>query len=314
MTASDSKPKPNRRVALASPIVLSLPLGGCNSSAWPVLNPDGPIADLQRELLFTAFGLMLVVVVPVYLLAIWVLVRYRASRQNPDYRPDWQSNRVDAVVWAGPALIVIAIGTIVWDYTHRLDPYRPIASAEAPVRIEAVAQDWKWLFIYPDQDVAAVNELVIPAERPVSFRITSDTVMNAFYIPGLAGQIFAMAGMQTRLNLLAARADTYVGRNTQYSGSGFPDQQFTVKAVSGEDYEAWLKTVRASPDRLDRDAYERLAKPSEKAPVAYFSGAEPGLFDAIIEKYTGPGGHRMAGLNQFAGEFICGPADRTEAR
>jgi cytochrome o ubiquinol oxidase subunit II len=309
---ADRAPKSWHRLLRAAPLLgVALLLGGCDPTQWPVLNPDGPIAHEERELLYTAFGLMLIVVIPVYVLGIFVLLKYRASKNNPDYRPDWESNKVDAVVWLGPAIIVVALGTIVWDYTHRLDPYLPIPSTQPPIQIEAVAQDWKWLFIYPDEQIAVVNEVVIPAERAVSFRITSDTVMNSLYIPGLAGQIFAMAGMQTRLNLQADRPDTYVGRNTQYSGTGFADQQFPVKVVSEEEYAAWLETVRQSDKTLDADAYKELAKPTEKAPVTYYSSAEPGLFDTIIEKYMGPMDARhRAQLNAYAGEFICGPSDK----
>lgn len=273
----------------------ALMLGGCSASEWPVLHPDGPIAFIERELLFSAFGLMLIVIIPVYLLTIWVLLRYRAAPGSSNQAADWQSNKLDAVVWVVPALIVIAIGTLVWNYTHRLDPYKTLASTEAPLEVQAVAQDWKWLFIYPEQNIATVNELVFPVGRPVTFRITSDTVMNSFYVPGLAGQIFAMAGMQTQLNVIADKPSTFTGRNTQYSGAGFADQQFTVKAVSDAEFESWLAVVRESPDMLDAQSYAAVAKPSEKAPVAYFAGAETGLFDKIIEKYLGPMVHGEMG-------------------
>lgn len=276
-------------------IGMAIMLGGCSASEWPVLHPDGPIAFIERELLFSAFGLMLIVIIPVYLLTLWVLLRYRAAPGSSNQAADWQSGKVDAVVWVVPALIVIAIGTLVWDYTHRLDPYKALASTEAPLEVQAVAQDWKWLFIYPEQNVATVNELVFPVGRPVTFRITSDTVMNSFYVPGLAGQIFAMAGMQTQLNVIADKPSTFTGRNTQYSGTGFADQQFAVKAVSDAEFESWLAVVRESPDMLDAQAYATVAKPSEKAPVAYFASAETGLFDKIIEKYLGPMAHGEMG-------------------
>jgi len=293
---------------------IALLAAGCSAEDWPVFLPDGPIAAEEKELLITAFGLMLLVVVPVYLLGLFVLLRYRASVNNPDYRPDWESNKVDAVVWLGPAVIVVAIGTIVWEYTHRLDPYKPIPSENPTIRVEAIAQDWKWLFVYPDEDVAVVNELVIPVGHPVSFRITSDTVMNSFYLPGLAGQIFAMAGMQTRLNLQTEKVEEYIGRNTQYSGDGFSDQQFPVKVVSPQDYDAWLDTVRQSAKTLDAPTYAELAKPSEKVPATYYASAESGLFDSIIEKYVGKDAyHNRAQLNEFAGDYICGPSDRTDS-
>jgi cytochrome o ubiquinol oxidase subunit 2 len=290
---------------------LTVLLSGCSTDDWPVALPDGPIARTELELLITAVVLMLLVVVPVYILAIWVLTRYRASANNPDYRPDWQSNKVDAIVWIGPAIIVIAIGTLVWDYTHRLDPYDQVDPEKTPLQVEAIAQDWKWLFIYPEQNVAVVNELVIPTGQPVSIRITSDTVMNSLYIAGLAGQIYAMAGMQTRLNLIANEEDTYIGRNMQYSGSGFADQQFGVKVVSADGFNSWLDVVRESPDSLDADTYAELAKPSEKVPVKYYASVEPNLFDSIIEKYLGKAAERQtAQLNGYAGDFICGPSDR----
>jgi cytochrome o ubiquinol oxidase subunit II len=270
-------------------------IGGCSRANWPVMSPDGPIADVEKDLLVTAFVLMLIVVVPVYVMAIVFWTRYRASNTNADYAPNWgYSTLVDAVVWAVPALIVLAIGTLVWDYTHRLDPYKPIAGSQ-PLEIQVIGEDWKWMFIYPEQNVATVNEVVLPIGRPVTFRITSDTVMNSFYIAGLAGQIYAMAGMETRLNVFADKPSSFTGRNTQYSGSGFADQQFPVKAVPESDFEAWVTVVRGSPNALDAGAYADFTKPSKKVPPAYFSGVEPGLFDRVIETYTGPmTGHHTA--------------------
>ncbi|MEJ8572547.1 COX aromatic rich motif-containing protein [Microbaculum marinum] len=305
-TVGTSPESLQRGLRTAFLIGVALLLAGCSTEDWPVLLPDGPIAREERELLFAAVGLMLLVVLPVYILAIIVLTRYRASSNNPNYRPEWQSNRVDAIVWAGPAIIVVAIGTLVWDYTHRLDPYLAVEPDKTPLRVEAIAQDWKWLFIYPEQNVAVVNELVIPTGQPVSIRITSDTVMNSLYVAGLAGQIYAMAGMQTRLNLIANDEDTYIGRNMQYSGTGFADQQFRVKVVPPAGFESWLDIVRASPDALDGQTYAELARPSQKVPVKYYSSAEPNLFDSIIEKYSGqPAERRTAQLDAYAGEFIC---------
>ena len=175
--------------------------GGCDAV---VLNPKGPIADAERGLLFDAFSVMLIVVVPVIVMAFLFAWRYRASNRNARYEPTWaNSARIDAVVWLVPALIVIAVGVLVWRSTHKLDPYREIASNVPPLDIQVVAQDWKWLFIYPEQGIAVVNQMAIPSGRPISLRITSDTVMNSFYVPALAGQIYAMAGMQTRLQMLA---------------------------------------------------------------------------------------------------------------
>ena len=215
-----------------------------------VLNPKGPIADAERGLLIDAFSVMMVVIVPVIVMGFLFAWRYRASGRGAAYAPAWSySARVDAVVWLVPALIVIAVAVLVWRSTHRLDPYRELVSSMPPLDVEVVGEDWKWLFIYPEQGVAVVNQMAIPAGRPISLRITSDTVMNSFYVPALAGQIYAMAGMQTRLQMLADAPGRFVGRNTQYSGGGFADQHFEVLALSAGDFDAWVAKARQSPAR-----------------------------------------------------------------
>jgi cytochrome o ubiquinol oxidase subunit II len=260
--------------------------GACDRAV--VLNPKGPIADAERGLLIDAFSVMLIVVVPVIVMAILFAWRYRASNRDARYEPNWAySARIDAVVWLVPALIVIAVGVLVWRSTHKLDPYREIASDVPPLDIQVVAQDWKWLFIYPEQGIAVVNQMAIPNGRPISLRITSDTVMNSFYVPALAGQIYAMAGMQTRLQMLANAPGRFVGRNTQYSGGGFSDQFFEVLATSPADFDAWVAKARQAPDKLDAAAYAKLAEKSRLNPIAYYSAVEPRLFDSIIAKYTG---------------------------
>jgi cytochrome o ubiquinol oxidase subunit II len=267
--------------------------GACDRAV--VLNPKGPIADAERGLLIDAFSVMLIVVVPVIVMALLFAWRYRASNRDARYEPTWAySAKVDAVVWLVPALIVIAVGVLVWRSTHKLDPYREIASDVPPLDIQVVAQDWKWLFIYPEQGIAVVNQMAIPAGRPISLRITSDTVMNSFYVPALAGQIYAMAGMQTRLQMLANAPGRFVGRNTQYSGGGFSDQFFEVLATSPADFDAWVAKTRQAPDKLDAAAYAKLAEKSRLVPIAYYSAVEPRLFDSIIAKYT-HGHHVQAG-------------------
>src|SRR5260370_27729233 len=252
-----------------------------------VLNPKGPIADAERGLLIDAFSVMLIVVVPVIVMAILFAWRYRASNRGARYEPTWAySARIDAVVWLVPALIVIAVGVLVWRSTHKLDPYREIASDVPPLDIQVVAQDWKWLFIYPEQGIAVVNQMAIPSGRPISLRITSDTVMNSFYVPALAGQIYAMAGMQTRLQMLANAPGKFVGRNTQYSGGGFSDQFFEVLATAPADFDAWVAKARQAPDKLDAAAYAKLAEKSRLAPIAYYSAVAPPLFESILAKYT----------------------------
>ena len=269
---------------------LGLLAGGCDRAV--VLNPKGPIADAERGLLFDAFTVMMLVIVPIIVMAFLFAWRYRASNRDARYEPTWAySVKVDAVVWLIPALIVIAVGVLVWRSTHKLDPYREIASQQPPLDIQVVGQDWKWLFIYPEQGIAVVNQMAIPTGRPISLRITSDTVMNSFYVPALAGQIYAMAGMQTRLQMLADQPGKFVGRNTQYSGGGFSDQHFEVLATSQTDFDAWAAKAKQSPDKLDAATYARLAQKSRNNPVAYYSTVEPRLFDSIIEKFAGPHAH-----------------------
>lgn len=267
-----------------------LPLAGCGLSTAPILDPRGPVALMERDLLFTAAGVMLIVLIPVWIMAVVFVRRYRAANKKAAYRPDWDfSLPIEIVVWSVPAAIVVTLGTLLWAHTHKLDPYRALDSGAAALQVEVVAQDWKWLFIYPEQQIAVVNELVFPSGRPLSLRLTSDTVMNSFFIPALGSQIYAMAGMQTRLNLKADEPGRFMGRNMQYSGDGFSHQYFEAISVSQEDFEAWVAKVRQSSEALDGAAYAALAEPSIKHPVTYYSAVEANLFDSIIEKYLDPG-------------------------
>ena len=273
---------------------------GCDLSHAPVLDPKGPIALAERNLLLTAVALMLIVVIPVIVMAFLFAWRYRSSNGDARYTPDWSySARIDAVIWLVPALIVISLGVLLWSKTHKLDPYRPLDATVRPLDVQVIAQDWKWLFIYPGHEIAVVNQLVFPSRMPLSLTITSDTVMNSFYIPALGGQIYAMAGMQTRLHLIADAPGRFAGRNTQYSGSGFSDQHFQAIATSPEDFDAWAAKVKQSPSKLDAAAYRALAADRRAHPVAYYSAVEPDLFDTIIAKYTG--GQKHTGGQAHAG-------------
>ena len=265
----------------------TLLVGACDLRTSAVLDPKGPIALAERDLLRDAFFVMMLVIVPVILLTLLFAWRYRASNTRAVYAPKWaESPRLDAIVWLIPALIVVAVAVLLWRSTHKLDPYREIASATPPLEVQVVAQDWKWLFIYPEQGIAVVNQLAFPNGRPVSLRITSDTVMNSFYVPQLAGQIYAMAGMQTRLQLLADQPGKFVGRNSMYSGGGFSDQHFEVVSLTPGDFDAWVAKAKQAPGKLDATAYTALAAKSRSNPIAYYSTIEPNLFDSIIAKYT----------------------------
>jgi cytochrome o ubiquinol oxidase subunit 2 len=275
------------------PLPAVLLLSGCR---WAVLDPKGPIGVQERSIIITATVLMLIVVVPVIALILLFAWRYRSSNEKAEYRPNWShSNAIEAVVWLIPCVIIATLAVITWRTSHSLDPYRPLASKVAPIRIDAVALDWKWLFIYPDQKVATVNEVAFPTNVPVEFHITSATVMNAFFIPQLGSQIYAMAGMQTQLHLLASEPGTYQGLSSNYSGDGFSGMTFKAIAVpSQQGFDAWLAKVRASRQTLGGKDYAQLAAPSENNPVAYYSQVQPNLFADILAGRLPPAGSLLA--------------------
>jgi cytochrome o ubiquinol oxidase subunit 2 len=259
-------------------------LGGCSDML--LLDPRGPIGEAERFLIIMAFVLMLIVVIPVFVMVFWFSLRYRASNTKATYTPKWDySAKLDWVVWLVPIAIVTVLAYLTWTRTFQLDPYKPIESDVKPVRIEVVSLDWKWLFIYPDYNIASVNQLVFPTNVPLSLRLTSDTVMISFFIPQLGSQMYAMAGMQTRLHLMADEPGTYAGQNQEFSGRGYADMHFKAIAVSREQFEAWVQNTRQSLDKLDPARYKKLAKPSVGHAVMYFSSVKPGLFDLIIRKY-----------------------------
>ena len=267
------------------PLLGTLLLGGCNMT---LLNPTGQVGLEQRNLIITATLLMLLVVVPVIVMTFLFAWKYRASNTNATYTPKWNhSTKIEITVWTVPILIILALGYITYKTTHELDPYRPIQSDVKPVTIEVVALDWKWLFIYPDLGIATVNKIVFPEHTPVNFKITSDTVMNSFFIPGLGGQIYAMAGMQTKLHLIANQKAEMDGISANYSGAGFTGMKFKAISTSQEDFNAWVAEVKAAPKQLDQAEYDALAKPSQNNPVALYSTYEPNLFQKIVDKYEG---------------------------
>jgi cytochrome o ubiquinol oxidase subunit 2 len=273
----------NYLIGLAT-LCISTLLGGCSNI--PLLDPKGPIGNSELILIGVSFALMLIVVIPVIVMAIWFPRRYKASNPNGDYDPKWShSVKIDLVVWLVPAVIVTALGIITWKETHRLDPFEPINSTARPINIEAVSFDWKWLFIYPDQHIATVNHIEFPVNVPVSFKITSDTVMTSFFIPQLGSQIYAMGGKQSRLHLLANEPGDYFGQNQQFSGFGFSDMNFPVKVTSRKQFDAWVEKIQRVPDKLDLAQLEELRKPSTGFPITSFSGVAPGLFDHILSKY-----------------------------
>src|SRR5215471_1667883 len=228
-----------------------------------VLDPQGPIASAERLLLINSTAIMLVVVIPVIVATLAFAWWYRSSNARATRSLDESyEGRLEFVVWSIPALTVILLGGVIWISSHQLDPRAPIPTKPNPLRVDVVALDWKWLFIYPDQGVAAVNQLVIPAGTPVSFRLTSATVMNSFFVPQLGSQIYTMGGMTTHLNLLADAPGEYPGFSAMFSGDGFSEMRFIAKAVPARDFDSWVARVRGTGSALDLPAYADLAKPS----------------------------------------------------
>lgn len=257
-----------------------------------VLFPSGIIALEQRNLLFIIQALMLLVILPVYILTFMFSWRYRAGADNKDatYDPDLTDHTIAEYIWWGfPFVMVLIAGTLTWIKTYELDPYRPIASEKEALKIEAVALQWKWLFIYPEEKIATVNYLKIPVHRPVHFLITADAPMNSLWIPNLGGQIYAMPGMRTELNLIADEAGEFRGSSANISGEGFADMYFTTSAVPEEDYQEWLKTAQAAKQSLDFESYQDLAMPTEgHHPPATYQLKDEDLFNQIMMLFMAP--------------------------
>ncbi|MFJ3368799.1 ubiquinol oxidase subunit II [Pseudomonas sp. NPDC086251] len=267
------------------PLLGTLLLSGCNMT---LLNPTGQVGLEQRNLIITATLLMLLVVVPVIVMTFLFAWKYRASNTSATYTPKWNhSTKIEIAVWTVPILIIIALGYITYKSTHELDPYRPLESDVKPITIEVVALDWKWVFIYPEQGIATVNKIVFPTNTPVNFKVTSDSVMNSFFIPGLGGQIYAMAGMQTKLHLIANRDAEMEGISANYSGAGFTGMKFKAISTSQENFDAWVSEVKKAPKQLEQAEYAALSKPSQNNPVELYSSVTPNLFQIIVDKYEG---------------------------
>jgi cytochrome o ubiquinol oxidase subunit II len=270
------------RMLLIAAVLL---LGGCD---MVLFNPKGQVGLDQRNLIILSTLLMLLVVVPVIVMALVFSVKYRASNEKARYTPEWaHSRKIETVVWGVPLVIIIVLGVVTWKSTHALDPYRPLDSDVKPMVVQVIATDWKWLFIYPELGIASVNELAMPVDTPVNFQVTSDGAMTSFFIPALGGQIYAMAGMQTQLHLIANEAGQYRGIAANYNGPGFSDMHFKTLATDAAGFDKWVAGVRAGQARLDKDSYARLAKPTFNHPVEHYASIQPDLFQTIIDKYEG---------------------------
>jgi len=284
-----------RRIATAAPWPL---LVGCSGGGTHLsfLDPQGPVAAIQRLHFLEVFGLLAVfVALPVFLVTPWFAWRYRYGAAAR-YAPKWNfSAALDIACWAGPTVILALLGALVWGSTHALDPYKPLASKQPALRVQVIGYDWKWLFIYPDQGVASVGELALPAGRPVALQLTSATVMQSLLIPALGSQIYAMGGMVTQLHLEAAHPGRFLGENTLYDGDGFPQEKFTAIAMPPSGFEAWVRKVRASGLPMNTAALDAISSRTTRAQLiqavdkarsrdgnVYYRGVSAALFPAVV--------------------------------
>lgn len=265
---------------------LVLLLSGCKRG---ILSPEGSVGLQEMHLIIVATVAMLVVVIPVIGMTLFFAWRYRATNTKAVYAPKWShSNAIELAVWGIPTVIIVFLAVLTWRTTHELDPYKPLVSDVKPMNVDVVSLDWKWLFIYPDLGIATVNQLAMPVGTPVNFHITSDAVMNSFFIPRLGSQVYSMAGMVTQLHLIADHPGNFLGESANYSGAGFSDMQFRTLAMPADQFKDWVQKVRDAKDELDRTAYDHLVVQSIDNPVQYFSKVDPALFKRIVMKYMGP--------------------------
>ena len=276
--------RPWRVAAIAAGL---LPLAGC---APAVLDPQGPVGAQEKIILLDSVGIMLVVVIPTIIATLAFAFWYRASNPKARRLPDFEySGRIEMVVWSIPVLVIIFLGGLAWVSSHDLDPAKPLASPNKPLEVQVVSLDWKWLFIYPQQGIASVNSLTIPAGVPVHFTLTSASVMNTFFVPQLGGMIYTMNGMADQLNLQADHPGTYYGESGHYSGDGFSDMNFKVNAMSPQDFAAWARKTHGAGAMLDGAAYQALAKQSIKVAAFTYGSIDPNLFQAVVSHAQAPG-------------------------
>nr|WP_315478242.1 ubiquinol oxidase subunit II [uncultured Rhodoferax sp.] len=327
-----------RRPVWLAATALTAGLTGCSKAV--VLNPAGDIAAQQGQMVITATLLMLIIIVPVIALTLFFAWKYRQGNPEAtevDYDPEWHhSTSLELVIWTVPLLIIIALGALTWIGTHKLDPYRPLDRIDAqralpadskPLEVYVVAMDWKWLFFYPEQGIATVNELAAPVDRPILFKLTATSTMNAFYVPDLAGMIYAMPGMQTELNAVINRPGVFHGMSSHYSGAGFSGMTFKFHGLSEDDFAQWVKKAKTEGKPLDRNTYQNLVKPSERDPVQRFASVEEGLYDKVLNRCVEDGKmcmHHMMAIDAQGGDAyvrsaglnlpqdICTPQNATQ--
>jgi len=253
---------------------------GCNRG---ILDPVGPVAAAEKTILINSTAIMLAIIIPTMIATIAVAFWFRRGNAKAEYQPDWEySGAIEMVVWGIPVLTIMLLAGIAWIGSHQLDPSKPLVSSNKPINVQVVSLDWKWLFIYPDQHIAMVNQLVVPAGTPVNFQLTSGTVWNVFFVPQMGSMIYTMPRMTTRLNLQADRTGVFPGRSAHFSGDGFPGMEFNVQSIPPQQFAAWTQSAHGSGPVLDGPAYAELAKPSSYVKPMTYRDVTPGLFEAIV--------------------------------
>ena len=253
--------------------------GACNRG---ILDPVGPVGGAEKQILINSTAIMLAIIIPTMIATVAVALWFRRGNSKASYRPDWEySGAIELVVWAIPALTIMLLGGIAWIGSHDLEPSKPLSSNKPPLRVDVVSMDWKWLFIYPDQHLATVNQLVVPAGTPISFRLTSATVWNVFFVPQMGTMIYTMPNMTTRLNLQADKPGLFWGRSAHFSGDGFPGMEFAVHSVPPQQFAAWAASAHSAAGVLDANSYKQLSQPTSYVKPMIYGDVVPGLFDAI---------------------------------
>lgn len=253
----------------------------------PVLNPQGEVADKERDLIIFGTVLSLIIVIPVFTMTFWIAWKYREGNKKAKYQPDWDHSRLFESIWWGvPLILIIILSVVTWKSSHDLDPFKPLQAEGKPLRVQVVALQWKWLFIYPEQEIATVNYVQFPEDRPVNFEVTSDAPMNSFWIPSLGGQIYAMNGMVTKLHLIADQPGEYRGSSANISGRGFAGMKFVAESTTDSAFKEWVSEAKKSSRSLGIEEYPGLSEPSENNPVEQFVLTDKNLFDYITHKFT----------------------------
>ncbi|WP_084253627.1 ubiquinol oxidase subunit II [Sphingomonas pituitosa] len=273
------------RAARLLPLLLLL--GGCSGAS--ILRPGGPISANNRTILLNSLVIMLAIIIPTMIATLAFAWWFRAGNDKARHRPEFvYSGRIELIVWSIPLLTILFLSGLIWIGSHDLDPARPIASKAPPLEVQVVSLDWKWLFVYPAQGIATLNQPVIPAGVPIRFRLTSASVMNSFFVPRLGSQIYTMNGMATTLHLQADRPGSYYGQSAHYSGDGFSDMNFRLQAVPAADFTRWVAGVKAAGGLLDGPAYAQLARQSQHEPAKHWGAVQPGLFDRVVAQHLPP--------------------------